>query len=314
MTQLKKCCNRFFLAVLLVVLMAAGGCSRKNEDKATQVAAKVNSDEITVHQINYILARAKNISPDSVDKAKREILKKLIDEQLAKQQAIKQKLDRSPGVLQAIEASKTDILARAYFEQIAAAQPKPTEMEIKKYYQDHPELFSERRIFNLEEILVLPKADLAAGLRDQVAKAHSMQDIAAWLKTQDAKFAETKGTRAAEDIPLDLLPKLQTMKDGEIRLIETNGPLQVFHLVSSKTVPVDEKTAAPRIERFLYNQRSADAIATEMKRIKEKADIKYVGEFAKEASAAESKPAAKPETSPAQPPAQNFEEGIRGLK
>ena len=306
---------RFCLLLVLAAFALSSGCSRKDGEKAaTQVAAKVNSDEITVHQVNYILVRAKNISPDAVDKAKREILNRLIDEELAKQQAIKQRLDRSPGVVQAIEASKTEILARAYFEQIAAAQPKPTEVEIKKYYQDHPELFSQRRIFNLEEILVLPKPGLDTGLKEQTAKAKSMQEISAWLKARDAKFAETKGTRAAEDIPLDLLPKLQTMKDGEIRLIATNGPLQVFHLVSSTTVPVDETKAGPRIERFLFNQRSAEAIAKEMKQIKEKAHIEYVGEFAKEASAAESKPVAKPETSPAQPPAQNFEEGIRGLK
>ena len=301
--------------LLLLVLTAAEGCSRKNEDKATQVAAKVNSDEITVHQINYVLARQKNVPPDSAEKIKREILDKLINEELAKQQAIKQKLDRAPGVVQAIEASKTEILARAYFEQIATAQPKPTEAEIKKYYQDHTELFAQRRIFTLEQLLVLPKPGLDAGLKVQVAKARSMQEITAWLKAQDAKFAETKGIRAAEDIPLDLLPKLQSMKDGELKLVETNGPLQVFHLVTSTTTPVDEKTAAPRIERFLFNQRSAEAIAKEMKQVKEKANIKYLGEFGKEATTAETKPAAKPETTaPAQPPSQNFEEGIRGLK
>ena len=309
--------NKIFVNFCLALLSAAlaSGCSKSDEDKATQVAAKVNSDEITVHQINYVLARQKNVPPDSADKIKREILNKLINEELAKQQAVKQKLDRLPGVLQAIEASKTEILARAYFEQIAAAQPKPTDVDIKKYYQDHPELFAQRRIFNLEEILVLPEADLTAGLRDEVAKAHSMQDIATWLKSQDAKFAETRGTRAAEDIPLDLLPKLQTMKDGEFQLIETKGPLQVFHLVSSTTAPVDETKASPRIERFLFNQRSAEAIAKEMKQIKENAHIVYVGEFAKETTASEGKPAVKSETvSPAQLPAQNFEEGIRGLK
>ncbi|HEY6280516.1 MAG TPA: EpsD family peptidyl-prolyl cis-trans isomerase [Burkholderiales bacterium] len=311
-----KIYNHFFL-VLLLALTFVGGCSKKDQqDKAaTQVAAKVNADEITVHQVNYVLARARNIPPDSVEKAKREILDKLIDQDLAKQQAIKQKLDRSPGVMQAIEATKSEILARAYFEQIAAAQPKPAAEEIKKYYKEHPELFAQRRIFTLEEIVVLPKEGLAAGLREQAAKARSMQDVTIWLKAQDAKFAETKGVRAAENIPLELLPKLQAMKDGEIRLIEAEGPLQVFRVVATKAEPVDEAKATPRIERFLHNQRSSEAIAKEMKRIKETANIKYVGEFGKEAAAAETKPAVKAETpAPAQPTSPNFEDGIRGLK
>ena len=189
--------------------------------------------------------------------------------------------------MQVIEASKSEILARAYLEQIAAAQPKPTAEEVKKYYAEHPELFAQRRIFNLEEIVVQPKEGLADGLREKAAKARSMQEIAAWLKSQDAKFAESRGVRAAEQIPLELLPKLQTFKDGEIRLIEADGRLQVFRVVATKEAPVDEATATPRIEQFLFNQRSKEAIVKEMQRLKDAANIVYAGEFASDAAAAE---------------------------
>ena len=142
---------------LLLVMFLAIGCGKKEEAKAaTQVAAKVNADEITVHQVNNVLARSPNVTPEIAEKAKREILNRLIDQQLAKQQAIEKKLDRSPNVVQAIEAAKDEILARAYLEHVAGAQPRPTEEEIKKYYAEHPELFARRRVFNLEEILMQP--------------------------------------------------------------------------------------------------------------------------------------------------------------
>ncbi|MGH8743869.1 MAG: EpsD family peptidyl-prolyl cis-trans isomerase, partial [Burkholderiales bacterium] len=256
-----KIYNRFCLALLLLGIVLAAGCGKKDHQAkiATQVAAKVNSDEITVHQVNDILARAKNIPPEAATQAKREILAKLINQELAKEQAIEKKLDRSPNVMQTIEAMKSEILARAYLEQIAAAQPKPTAEEVKKYYAEHPELFAQRRIFNLEEIIVQPNEGLVAELREQVAKARSMQEITAWLKSKDAKFTENRGVRAAEQIPLELLPKLQTLKDGEIRLIEADGRLQVFRVVATKAAPVDEATATPRIQQFLFNQRSSEA-------------------------------------------------------
>ena len=284
-----KIYSRFCLALLLPALALAAGCGKKDQQAkaATQVAAKVNGNEITVHQVNNILAQNKNITPEAETKAKREILAKLINQELAKQQAMTKKLDRSPNVMQVIEASKSEILARAYLEQIAAAQPKPTAEEVKKYYTEHPELFAQRRIFNLEEIVVQPKEGLADGLREKAAKARSMQEIAAWLKSQDAKFAESRGVRAAEQIPLELLPKLQTFKDGEIRLIEADGRLQVFRVVATKAAPVDEATAAPRIEQFLFNQRSKEAIVKEMQRLKDAANIVYAGEFASDAAAAE---------------------------
>jgi hypothetical protein len=117
-----------------------------------------------------------------------------------------------------------------------------------------------------------------------------MQDITGWLKSQDAKFTANSGVRAAEQIPLEILPKLQEMKDGVIQLFETpDGRLQVIRIVASKPAPVDEATAAPRIQQFLFNRRSSDAVAKEMKRLKDKAEIAYVGEFAGDAAAAEAK-------------------------
>jgi EpsD family peptidyl-prolyl cis-trans isomerase len=281
------------LSPLLLAIAIAGGCGRKDEGDAkatTQVAAKVNSEEITVHQINHVLARNPNVKPEAAFEAKREILGRLIDQELAKQEAITAKLDRSPNVLQAIEAARTEILARAHLEKITSAQLKPTEEEVKKYYVEHPELFSRRRIFSIEEIQIERREDIAAGLREQVAKARSLQDITAWLKSRDVKFGVNRGVRAAEQIPLELLPKLQEMKDGAIQVFETReGLFQVIRIAASKQDPVEEATAAPRIQQFLFNQRSSEAIAAERKRLRDKAQIAYFGEFASDAAAAEAK-------------------------
>src|SRR5438105_6093677 len=97
--------HALLLAGLVVGLAALGGCGRGGETKAaSQVAAKVNSEEITVHQVNNVLARAQNVPPEQAARAKREIVDRLIDQSLAKQQALEKKLDRSPNVVQALEA------------------------------------------------------------------------------------------------------------------------------------------------------------------------------------------------------------------
>ncbi len=307
-----------YLAPFLLAVALAAGCGKSEDSKvATQVAAKVNSDEITVHQINGILAR-ENVPPEAAAQAKRQILERLIDQQLAKQQAIEKKLDRSPNTLQALEAAKNDILARSYLEQIASSQPKPTTDEAKKYYAEHPELFTQRRLFNLEELAVQPTAGLGAQLKEQAAKARSLQEIAEWLKSRQVRFAENRGVRAAEQIPLDLLPKLQAMKSGEIQAIEGAGGLYVVRIVATVASPVDEATAVPRIQQFLFNQRSGAAIASEIKQVRGKAKIEYLGEFsggATAASPAAAAPAVKAEPpKPDQAPAPNLEKGIRGLR
>jgi len=280
---------RIGLIPVMIALAVITGCSKNETQSApTQVAAKVNSTEITISQINNVLART-NVAPEAAERAKREILDKLIDTELAKQAAMDKKLDRTPNVLQAIESAKTEILARAYLEQFAAGLPRPTPDEVKKYYADHPELFSERRIYSIEEISVPAKEGLAATLREQIGKSHTLQDVGAWLKSQGIPFNANSGVRAAEQLPLEYLPQMQTMKDGEMRVFEVAGGVQVIRVAASKSDPVDEAHATPRIQQFLFGQSSRDAIDKEMKQIKEKAKIEYVGEFATSAAEAEAK-------------------------
>lgn len=278
------------LPALLLLSAIIGGCG-KSEDKAvtTQVAAKVNATEITVFQVNNVLARTPNVTPATEQRIKREILDNLIDQQLARQQAIESKLDRSPNVLQTLEAAKTEILARAYLEQIATALPKASPDQVKNYYNAHPDLFAQRRIYNIEEISLPAQAGLADALREQVAKLRSMQDIAAWLRSREIQFTADNGVRAAEQIPLEHLGNIQAMKDGEIRVFELSGGLQVIRVVASRQIPVNEATAAPKIRQYLFNQSSGAAITQEMKRVKDLAKIEYIGEFAVTAADAEAK-------------------------
>ena len=268
-----------FVAVLAVVLAA---CGRKEDAKvSTQVAARVNSAEITVHQINHALAGSRGLTPENASRAKRAVLDRLIDQELAKRQAILKGLDRSPEVILDMEAAKNEILARAYRESLVGYLPKPTSYEVQTYYRKNPELFAERRIFSLEELNFVGKEDVAASVREQMSKGRSLKDIAGWLKFRGIAFSANRGVRAAEDISLELLPKLQRMKEGEIQLLEADGArLRLVRVIAFQAAPVDEAAAAPRITQFLINRNSAEVVAKEMKELRKFATIEYLGEFA----------------------------------
>ena len=323
--------QRFLRAALSLLFFAAlAGCGRHDKG-ASQVAARVNSDEITVSQVNFLLARTPNVTKENAAQAKRAILARLIEQQLAEQQAVKAKLDRSPPVVQALEFAKAQVLAEAYREKLASALAKPTDAEIKQYYADHPELFARRRIFNLDEINFEATDSLGAALGAEVAKARSMQDVAAWLNAQGIKYAERRAVRAAEQIPLEVLPRLQAMKDGEIRVLNSSGGrYDVMQVVATKELPIDEATAAPRIGAFIFNQRAREALVDDMTKLKRSAKIEYVGEFAAEAGTptpigAKGSAALKPEApkeeggvlgrepAPGQAPAPDMEKGVKGL-
>jgi len=116
---------------LAVAATLLAGCGDKQKEKAaTQTAAKVNKEEITVHQINFLLAQQRGIPPAQAASASRAVLERLIDQELALQKADEHKLDRDPRVVQQIEAARRELIARAYAEKIAEGAPKPTPAEV----------------------------------------------------------------------------------------------------------------------------------------------------------------------------------------
>lgn len=268
------------IALAVVACLIATGCGKKDKAAATQVIASVDGEEISIHQMNTVLSKATGISPERLPQAKQDILAGLVEQQLAINLAMSKKLDRSPEVVMAIENAKREILGRAALEQIATAQPKPTDEEAKQYFADNPALFSQRRVFSLQEIAIRKVGKDIGELRERAANAKTIEEVASWLKEKGIEFSVNGGTRSAEQIPLEVLPKLHAFKDGQIGLIEGKDAYLVMRLVASRVQPVTEAQALPTIKVFLANQRGAEAVKREKDALKAKAKIVYFGEFA----------------------------------
>jgi EpsD family peptidyl-prolyl cis-trans isomerase len=294
--------TRFGTTILATVVVAIAACGSGRGDKpATQMAARVNGDEITIHQVNAVLARAAGVTEDNAAQAKTEILERLIDQQLAVQQAEENKLDRTPDVVQAIDSARREILARAYFEQAALAQARPTAEAVRRYYVDHPELFSQRRIYNLRELLVPADTALADEIKRWVVQGKTIQEMAAVLKGRQLRVVTNAAVLPAEQLPLDSVARFHAMRDGETMVVESPRGLTVAHLVSSLANPVDEGVALRRVEQFLTLRANAAAAAAETKALREKARIDRMGEFAAAGAVAAV-------------PLVNLDRGVAGLK
>ncbi|MDC6166648.1 EpsD family peptidyl-prolyl cis-trans isomerase [Paucibacter sp. XJ19-41] len=289
-------------AVAVVLLAACGGGDKK--DKASQTAAKVNKEEITVHQINFVLQRQQGLKPEQAEAASKQVLERLIEQELAVQKAEDLKLDRDPRVVQQIEAAKREIIARAYVERLGEGAAKPTAEEVSKYYNEKPALFKERRIYSLQELAIEAKSEQIPEIRAKLQAAKNMAEFAEYLKASDIRFAGNQAVRAAEQLPLASLDAIARMKDGDSAVTASPNGLQVLFLVGSRSQPVDEARARPAIEQFLSNQRKSELVVKEMKAMREGAKIEYVGKFAEGTPPAAATPAAVTTPSPAAPAAE----------
>ena len=278
------------LAAVLAVVVATsllGACGQKKADAvATQAAAKVNKEELTVHQINFVLQQQRNLRPEQVDAASQQILERLIDQELAVQKADEVKLDRDPKVVQQLDAARREVLARAYFERVGDAAVKPTADEVKKYYDDKPALFSQRRIYSLQEVTIEAKPEQHAALREALNGAKGVPAFLESIKASGYRFQMNQAVRAAEQLPLAHIDAFARMKDGEALFnVGANG-VQVLVLAGSRTQPVTEEQAKPVIEQFLVAERKRKLIEEDVKAMRSSAKITYVGKFAEGAASA----------------------------
>jgi EpsD family peptidyl-prolyl cis-trans isomerase len=286
-------------AVATAVLLV--GCGDK-KDKASQTAAKVNKDEITVHQINFVLQQQRNLRPEQTEAATKQILERLIDQQLALQKADEQKIDRDPRVVQQLEAARREIVARAYLEKVGEAAAKPTPEEIKKYYDDKPALFKDRRVYSIQEIAIEAKPEQVGELRDKLGAAKNINEFVDYLKANDYRFSGNQAVRAAEQLPLNSLDTFAKMKDGQAMLVPAANGVQVIVLAGSRSQPVTEEQARPAIEQFILNERKRKLIEDDIKAMRASAKIEYVGKFTAP-TVAPAASAAAPVAAPAPAPA-----------
>lgn len=275
--------NAPWYAVLFPVAVALGGCSDAPEPVASgEVAARVNDAAISLRQVDQAMAAAaEGLSPEQLGDARDAVLESLIDEELMVQKARARRLDHTPEVSREIEAARRQILARAYLEQVTAVDPRPSSVEIRKFYASHRALFAERRIYSFHQFEVQVRPERMRALVEIAENAHSVEAIVAALGRERLSFSSAAAVLPAEQLPFDRLGGFAGLKPGDNLLTPGDTGAQLVHLVGVRPQPLDEAAARPVIEQFLMNRERLELARDEAARLRKAASIEYVGVFAR---------------------------------
>jgi peptidyl-prolyl cis-trans isomerase C len=300
---------RMRLLPALVALLCAvviSGCGNKDA-KPGQALVKVGGDEVTVHQFNDELARMDGAN----ESVRKQVLEGLIDRQLLQAEAARNKLDRGPEVMQAIERARAQILAQAYLKNLFANMTKPAGAEIQAYFNENPALFTKRKVFDMNELLVDSK-EVNANLQAAMDTVKSIEDLIAWLEARNIQFGRRQTTRTTADVPLEMATKLQTMQKGQSIIVKQGERSLLMFINDVKDSPVEFAVAEKQIEQFLINKKREDAKRSEIARLRAAAKIEYLNQ---PAQAGEGSKTREGDTKVAPAAANNhIERGVAGLK
>lgn len=258
---------RASLGALLVLL---AGCSRHSAvPDGTAVVAKVNGHDITAGQIEAA-ANAIGTEPTT-------LLESLIDQELLMQSALTNHLDRDPAVIDEIDHARREILARAY-ERSVLPRTEVSESASLAYFQSHPALFEHRRIYRTLTFNIA-KEDLTQSLRAALEHTASAMSVRQLLDRRSVTFEAVETTRAAEEIPVNLLPQLAQAARGDVLIAAPpqGARALLICVVEVKDSPVDFNHAQPRIRQYLTDARNHEILAQTLHRARSVGNVSYAG-------------------------------------
>lgn len=289
------------ITVALLTLLALGACSKGASTAGGQVVAKVNGDEITIHQVNAAMSRFGKLEEAQAKEASKQVLNALIDQQILLKKAAETKLDRDPAVLQALEGAKRQILAEAYLGKLAQSVSKPSASEVHDYYTKNPALFENRRVYRFQEILLdINNPQTLKTAKEKLDQGKTLRDLAQWLNAEKIPYKANESVKPAEQFPPEILPRVHEVKVGQSVIMSTDKGALIMHLVAARDQPVTEAQAKPAIESYLFNKKRADLTQAELKKMHDAAEIKYLGAFADAGKATKTNaPVAKSTDTPA---------------
>jgi EpsD family peptidyl-prolyl cis-trans isomerase len=271
-------------AALFMLIVA--GCGDSNVPKESQVAVKVNDGEISAHQVRTALRLHSRPLFAANEEAPYHVLEVLIDQELAAQAATAAGLHKDPDVIQALELQRREAMARTHHDRVVDKVTGPSSDEIDRYYDANPALFAQRRLYLISETAVETGADDIASLKAAMPKVRGPVELQLALEQMRLDFTARQYAQSAEDVPMSLLPAFAMSKPGDSIVVEQAGGARIFTILHVHPAPVDRRTAAPAIARFLLTERQRRLVGDAMAELRKGAKLQYSAAFARPATAA----------------------------
>jgi EpsD family peptidyl-prolyl cis-trans isomerase len=259
-----------YSAILFGMLSA---CDNKNSvGNHSQVIAKVNGDEITVHQVNAELQRIKMpvSNPEALSK---KVLESLIDRQLLVQEAIKLNLDHTPEVVELVEAARAQIYAQAYLARKISSMPPAKEDEVRKFMAEHPEVFNERKMLSTTDV-VFSNDPSKIDYDTLQAKVSNLDELKTLLARHQIHFDMLQEQIPSESMPKQALSMLNQIKVGDLLFMhDDNNKVIVRGVNSIIDAPLETNQSMEMATKIVNERKRQQFINDELNRLKKLARI-----------------------------------------
>lgn len=283
-TPWSTCITVCALALFMTACSNSSPSANASAAAPTQVAARVNRQELTVHEINTLLPALSLAAGETAEQSRFKVLEQMINQSLAQQKALAWQLDQTPDVIRQLEAARRGIMAQAWADRVLQDIIPPSETEQRRFYDTHPDWFAQRKLYQIQDLwAAIPAADREPW-QTWLKQNPSYERVVDKLKSQKIRFAATPIIMGAQQLSASELAQLAQTPKGQRVAIERTASrpegMQLWWLIDARTQPVSWEQAQPVIEGQLMQQQRQARLIQEMNALRTQADIQYVGAFA----------------------------------
>jgi len=262
-----------------LTLAACGGSGAKSgapkELEKGQVVATVDGQDITVHELNAELQGVALPSGDRRKAVEQAALQQIINRRILANIAREQGIDKTPMYILQERRADEALLVQLLQRDVASKIPQPTRADAEKFISDNPNLFAQRKIYEIDQIQFEQPEDISRLAAYE--PLDTLDQIEQRLKEDGIKYRRAPAQLDTIGANPGLLAQINRLPAGEVFLIPTGRVVLANRIKEARVVPFGGDEATQYATRQLQGRELSESASKQFdEKIKKARDsVKY---------------------------------------
>ena len=245
--------------LLLAIALTLGACHFTSPKAPTgQVVATVGEREITRRQLQLELNGAGQVTPAGQKAQQQAALQYIIQRSILADAAKQQGVNKDPNFILLSERANDALLVQMLQAKIAASVPPPTREEANSFEEANPNVFAERKIFEVEQMRMARPAD--SSILAKLKPLNTLDDIASFLTQNHIAFQRGQSTIDAVGQNPKLVSAIVALPPNEVFIISSGNGLLINQVLNTRTQPFTGEPATKYALHVLQTQHAQEAV------------------------------------------------------
>ena len=250
------------VGTVALACLSLAACHGRGKAPSGQVVATVGGKEITVTDLQAEMAGQTFADPKARKAAQDAVLENMVVRAILAQAAQKDGLDRSPEFAVQKARMEQELLAQTLRKTVVDSVPAPARVEADRYMADHPDIFAQRKIFQVDQIQVTQSPD--PNLVAEVGPLQTMPDVLALLTARGAKFIRQPSVIDARVADPRLVEAILKLPPREVFTFQGNGVFLINQITATRIEPFTGESAVAYATALIKRQRTEEALGRKL--------------------------------------------------